>query len=209
MPLDATPTPEVDDWVTAPGAAASPASPAAAKEVDDWVTAPAAPQQSQVGADFSAAAQWLQGGVGAVIAGAGRIAQAGTGPSAQRVLTAFDLVDEGKNRDAYQKLTDSERQQVSAYRGGSPDDKAAQRAALQQTMTDYQTPNAVTNAGMAVERAAPAMFPVAPEREGIQTGVARMIGGVVPALAAGAPASPAAAKEVDDWVTAPQAPHDK
>lgn len=152
--------------------------------------APEKPAQSQVGADINAVGQGLVSGAGSLVAGAGRIAQAGTGPSAQKVLAAFDLVDEGKNRDAYQKLSDSERQQVGAYRGARPEDRAAQRSALQQTIEDYATPNAVTQAGMAVEGAAPGMFPVAPENEGIQTGVGRMVGGAVPALAGAAIGGP-------------------
>jgi hypothetical protein len=207
-PLDAATGP--DDWITAP-AAAKGAAPPASTGPDDWITAPAqhwaAPEggefgdlnaqaaapptpQTQVGADVNAVGQGLVGGTGAVIAGAGRIAQAGTGPSAARVLAAFDLVDEGRNRDAYQKLTDSERQQVGAYRGSRPDDKLAQRDALQQTISDYAQPNAMTRAGMAVEGAAPEMFPVDPANEGIQTGVGRMIGGAGPALAAGAIGGP-------------------
>lgn len=190
-----------DDWITAPAASAG---------KDDWITAPKRddplstpyspdsipapaterPGQSQVAADINAVGQGLVGGTGSIIAGAGRIAQAGTGPSAQRVLAALDLVDQGKNRDAYQKLTDSERQQVGAYRGAGPDDKAAQRDALQQTIGDYDKPNAAIRAGMAIQGAAPEMFPVAPENEGVQTGVGRLIGGVGPALAAGSAGGP-------------------
>lgn len=202
-PLDAA-TAGKDDWITAP-------APAASAGKDDWITAPSRkeaaaptteygptptteapekPAQSQVGADINAVGQGLVSGAGSLVAGAGRIAQAGTGPSAQKVLAAFDLVDEGKNRDAYQKLSDSERQQVGAYRGARPEDRAAQRSALQQTVEDYATPNAVTQAGMAVEGAAPGMFPVAPENEGIQTGVGRMVGGAVPALAGAAIGGP-------------------
>lgn len=190
-PLDAA---GADDWVTAPTAPVQQTSaPApAASGVDDWVTAPAAPPaQNQFQADVDAVGQGAVSGAGAVIAGAGRIAQAGQGPSAQKVLTALDLVDEGKNRDAYQALTGSERQQVAAYRGGSADDKAAMRSDLAQTITDYSQPNAVTRAGTAIEGAAPGMFPVDPANEGIQTGVGRMIGGAAPALAAGAVGGPA------------------
>src|ERR1019366_4871286 len=38
---------------------------------------------------------------------------------------------------------------------------------------------------------APGMFPVAPENEGFQTRTARMVGGIAPALVAGAPGGPA------------------
>ena len=147
--------------------------------------------QSQVMADVNAAGQGLVHGTGSLIAGAGRIAQAGTGPSAERVLAAFDLVDEGKKREAYQKLTDSERQAVGAYRGARPEDRMAQRDALRQTIDDYGKPNMATRAGMAIEGAAPQIFPVAPENEGTQTGVGRLIGGVGPALAAGSMGGPA------------------
>ena len=104
------------------------------------------PAQTQVGADINAVGQGVVQGTGGVIAGAGRLAQAGVGPSAERVLAAFDLVDQGKNRDAYQKLSDPERQQVGAYRGATPEDKAAHRAELLQDIQDYQHPNAVTRA---------------------------------------------------------------
>jgi hypothetical protein len=151
--------------------------------------APATPQ-TQLGADVNAVGQGLVSGTGAAIAGAGRIAQAGTGPSAARVLAALDLVDEGKNRDAYQKLSDPERQQVGAYRGSRPEDKQAQRDALQQTIADYDKPNALTQAGMAVEGAAPTLFPVDPANEGHQTGAMRMVGSAGPLIAAGALGGP-------------------
>jgi hypothetical protein len=197
-----------NDWVTAPAPAAAP-SVAAGK--DDWVTAPAqhwaappggefgdlaaqaaAPAwpQGQAAADVNAVGQGLVSGTGAAIAGAGRIAQAGSGPDAQKMLASLDLVDQGKNAAAYQKLTDAQRVQIASYIRGGPDDRQAQRDALQQTIEDYNKPNAVTRAGMAVEGAAPSLFPVDPANEGIQTGVGRMIGGTAPALVAGAPGGP-------------------
>jgi hypothetical protein len=185
------PSSENDGWVTVPPVAQHWAAPAGGEfgDLNAQASAPPTPQ-GQVGADVNAVGQGLVSGTGAAIAGAGRIAQAGTGPSAARVLAALDLVDEGKNRDAYQKLSDSERQQVGAYRGSRPEDKQAQRDALQQTISDYDKPNALTQAGMAVEGAAPTLFPVDPANEGIQTGVGRMIGGAGPALAAGAIGGP-------------------
>jgi hypothetical protein len=188
----ATATAEKDDWVTAPAAKAEHWAAPEGGEFGDLAaqsTAPAAPQ-GQIAADLNSVGQGLVSGAGSAIAGAGRIAQAGSGPSAARVLAALNLVDEGKNRDAYQKLSDVERQQVGAYRGSRPEDKQAQRDALQQTIADYDKPNAVTRAGMAVEDAAPKMFPVEPQNEGIQTGVGRLIGGAAPALAAGAVGGP-------------------
>jgi hypothetical protein len=205
-----------DDWVTAPtpAAAALAPSPSASAGASDWITAPkqadapsfagtteygqpyAAPAPDKAAPQSLAAAvaqsvpQGLASGVGGVIAGAGRIAQAGTGPSAQRVLASLDLVDAGKEREAYQGLTDDERQKVAAYRGGGPDDKTDMRAGLQQTIQDYATPNAAMRTGAAIEAAAPAMFPVAAENEGVGTGVGRMIGGVAPAVAAGALGGP-------------------
>ena len=190
-PLDAT---GADDWIAAPAAAPAAAAPAPAPVLpgnDDRIQAPAAPvqaatAQSQLGADVASVGQGLVGGAGAVIAGAGRQQQAGTGPSAERVLAALDLVDKGKTRDAYQNLSDTERLQVGAYRGGSPDDQAQQRAELQQDVEDYTKPNTLMRTGAAVEGAAPTLFPVDPAKEGIQTGIGRMIGGVAPAAVAGA-----------------------
>jgi len=147
--------------------------------------------QSQAVADVNSVGQGVVQGTGGVIAGAGRLAQAGQGPSAERVLTAFDLVDQGQNRDAYQKLSDPERQQVGAYRSATPEDKAAQRAELLQDIQDYQHPNALTRAGMAVQGAAPGIFPVSPENEGFQTRVASMVGGAAPAILATAATGPA------------------
>lgn len=165
-------------------------APATFTEYGPDATTPATGVQSQAGADINAVGQGAVSGTGAVIAGAGRIAQAGQGPSAQRVLAALDLIDQGKTRDAYQGLSDPERQEIGAYRGGTGDDKAAQRAELQQSIVDYSKPNAAMRAGSAIEGAAPGMFPVAPEHEGIQTGVGRMIGGVAPAMAATAALGP-------------------
>ncbi len=199
-----------DDWVTAPAVTKDAATSPAGK--DDWIPAPAehwaapaggefgdlnaqasAPPapQGQVGADINAVGQGLVSGTGAVIAGAGRIAQAGAGPDAQRMLAALDLVDQGKNVLAYAKLNDAQRMQVASYIRGGPDDKQAQRDALQQAIEGADKPNAVTRAGMEVEEAAPSMFPVAPENEGIQTGVGRMIGGVGPLMGASALGGPA------------------
>lgn len=142
-------------------------------------------------AAVNAAGQGLVGGVGSLVSGAGDIAKAGDVPWAQQVLKAFDLVDEGKNRDAYQKLSDAQRQQVGAYRGASPDDKAAQRASLQQSVDDYAKPNLAQQAGSAIDQASKSIFPVDPAQEGHVTGAARMVGGVGPFMAAGALGGPA------------------
>ena len=152
--------------------------------------------QSQAEAYLNAPLKGAVSGTGALVAGAGRLAQAGQGPSAQRVLAAFDLVDQGKTRQAYLGLTDSERQQVGAYRGAGGDDQTAQRQALQQTIVDYAHPNAAMRTGAEIEAAARGMFPIEPQNKGHITNALEMAGGAAPALLASAATGPLGAMAI-------------
>jgi hypothetical protein len=137
-----------------------------------------APAQSQAAADVNAVGQGLVSGTGAVIAGAGRQATAAGERMTQQQLAAMDAIDQGQDVPA--------EQDILGYQSMSPAQRSQARSDLMAADADQakQEPNALTQAGTAVENAAPTMFQVAPENEGIQTGIGRAIGGMVPAVAA-------------------------
>ena len=199
-----------DDWVTAP---AAPAPVALASGKDDWVVAPAprvdpsrvtadaalrqstaapvwteagpyagAPEtpapQSQAVADVNSVGQGVVQGTGGAIAGVGRSAQAGIDSNTKAQIAAMDAIDAG--REVPQE------QDAIGYQFLSPEQRAKIRAELTTVAAEQSKhkPNAMVRAGMAVQEAAPNIFPVSPENEGFQTGVGRLIGGAAPAILA-------------------------
>jgi hypothetical protein len=195
-PLDAAAA-EKDDWISAPSAAS--AAPSAGK--DDWITAsaqhwaapaggefgdlsaqasaPATPQ-SQLGADVNAAGQGAVSGTGSLIAGIGRQPVAAAAQGVQRQLAVMDAIDAGKDVP--------QGHDTIGYQFFSPAQRAEARADFTAANDEIskREPNAAVRAGMAMQAAAPTLFPVDPTNEGRQTSVMRMVGGSVPALAAGA-----------------------
>lgn len=177
-----------DDWVAAPKAGA-----------DDWISAPKAPevkfdsnaerrrsrmedpdQQSQMSAVANSVGQGLVSGTGSGIAGVGRRVSAAAADNTNAQLAVMSTIDNGG------KVPDD--QDFVGYQYMSP----AQRAKVKEDLTranvdiSEREPNALTRAGTAVEHAAPALFPVDPTLEGRGTSVGRMVGGIAPAMAAGA-----------------------
>lgn len=183
-PLDSGP----DDWVKVPTATPAAASAATMKAdgPDDWIKVPgpgAAAPQSQAGADVNAVGQGAVSGTGAIIAGIGRQPIQAAAQGTQRQLAVMDQIDQGK--DVPQD------QDVIGYQFLSPEQRAKARTDFTSAddVASKREPNAMVRAGMAMETGAPAMFPIDPANEGIQTGVGRLIGGAVPALAATAAGS--------------------
>lgn len=142
--------------------------------------------QSQVHADVNSVAQGLVDRTGSLIAGAGRAATSAEARGTEHLIDAMDLVDGGDVAGAMKPLTPVERGMLAGYIRAKPDGRADLRATMTQNQADLASrpENAATRAGSAVEDFAKNAFPVAPENEGIQTGVGRMIGGVGPALLA-------------------------
>ena len=139
--------------------------------------------QSQAAADVNAVGQGLVSGTGAVIAGAGRQATAAGARMTQQQLAAMDAIDQGQDIPA--------EQDPLGYQSMSPAQRLQARADMKAADADQakREPNALTQAGTAMENAAPTMFQVVPENEGIQTGIGRAIGGMGPAVAASAAGS--------------------
>lgn len=171
----------INDWVVAP---APTAEPKAAGGVDDWVTAPAAPAekpaipQMQIQADINAAGQGLVGGTGAVVAGVGRRITAAAAGATQAQLSEMNAIDAG--------VTIPIHQDPLGYQDMTPEQRTQARAdlAAADTTLAKREPNSLTTAGTAVQDFAQTAFPVAPENEGLQTGAARLVGNLVPAVAA-------------------------
>jgi hypothetical protein len=138
---------------------------------------PSAPQ-SQAKADINAAAQGPILGAGAAIAGAGDIFTAAGAQGTRRQLAAMDAIDQG--RDVPQD------QDPAGYQFLSADQRAKARADFSAADTELskREPNALTRAGEAVEQWGRDTFPVAPENEGLQTGAARAVTGMVPLVLA-------------------------
>ena len=177
-----------DDWVAAPKAGA-----------DDWISAPKTPevkfdsnaerrrsrmedpdQQSQMSAVANSVGQGLVSATGSGIAGVGRRVSAAAADNTNAQLAVISTIDNGG------KVPDE--QDFVGYQYMS----SAQRAKVKEDLTranvdiSEREPNALTRAGTAVEHAAPALFPVDPTLEGRGTSVGRMVGGIAPAMAAGA-----------------------
>ena len=141
-------------------------------------------QQTQVGADINAVGQGVVQGTGGAIAGVGRSAQAGIDSNIKAQIAAMDAIDAGKEVP--------QDQDPVGYQFLSPEQRTKIRAELTDVAAaqSKHEPNALMRAGMAVQEAAPGIFPVSPENEGFQTRVLRTVGGVVPALLATAATGP-------------------
>lgn len=148
--------------------------------------------QSQFGADVNALGQGVVQGAGAVVAGAGRLAQSAGTRAITTQLKAMDAIDRGErvgpDQDiiGYQDMSSDQRERVRANMEFADSKKYDPSTAIQ-----TGEPNVGIRAGEAIQKAAPGMFPVALEKEGFQTGVARVVGGAAPAVAGGLMGGPA------------------
>jgi hypothetical protein len=180
MPLDAT-------TASAPGPTTGAPGPALLSDAD--VGFGAAPKllsdadvgfQSQTNADVNAFGQGVVKGTGAAIAGVGRQPVAAAAEGVQRQLAVMDAIDAGKGvPDGHDTI---------GYQYFSPAQRAEARADFTAANVEIskRQPNAVVNAGEAMQAWAPGAMPVRPDLEGRQTSVLRQVGGVLPAMAAGA-----------------------
>jgi N12 class adenine-specific DNA methylase len=151
--------------------------------IDHLAAQPTAPEpppapQSQAKADINAAAQGPILGAGAAIAGTGELFTAAGAQGTRRQLAAMDAIDQGQ--DVPQD------QDPIGYQFLSADQRAKARADFSAADTELskREPNALTRAGDAVEQWGRDTFPVAPENEGLQTGAARAVTGMVPLVLA-------------------------
>ncbi len=147
----------------------------------------ATPHQSQAVADLNALGQGLVGGTGSAVTGAGRIASAAGARGTSQQLATMDAIDAGK--DVPQD------QDPLGYQFLDQAQRAKARADLTATTADTE-PNPLVRAGQAIKDYANTAMPVSPENEGVQTGVARMVGGTAPAIAASAVGGPLATMAV-------------
>ena len=136
--------------------------------------------QTQIGADVNALAQGAVGGTGGIVSGVGRTYQEAGPRMANSQLAVMNDIDRG--------LTVPDQQDIMGYQYLSPEQRAKARADLGGAKDELEArePNALMRAGRAVQGFGQSAFPVDPALEGRQTGIARMIGGAGPVLAAGA-----------------------
>jgi hypothetical protein len=127
---------------------------------------------------------------GAAIAGAGEATRAAGAQGTQRQIGVMDAIDRGD--------VVPDQQDVIGYQYLSPEQRAKARADFTAAGADLakRPDNLLTRAGTALESGAKATLPVSPENEGITTGVAGMVGGIAPILAAGAVGGPIGAAAV-------------
>jgi hypothetical protein len=158
-------------------------NPAFSQELTEPAAWPAGPQTLPAAAG-AAVGQGVVSGIGSAIAGAGRITDASVEHDTQRQIRTLDAIDQGWNV--------GQDQDPGGLRFFSPEARAKMRAEFTASAADQAKagPNAVTRAGLAVEGAAPSLFPVDPANEGRVTSVGRMVGGAGPLISLSALGGP-------------------